>query len=251
MRNRLDTGARDDVTVRRDRPEHRRVVRRLLALDEAGTLASVHVRIAAEAAGVSARTVWRWLAQGREGHVEPDYRRGGFALDEVLWARLEELGGNVAELHRELERAGDRAPLQGRLPSLATMHRAVRGHFRAGRVLKTTSPRPGHVDPDRYDRALAELALPGTVDETGQPTPAPTAAELDTQPTARPSPFAGTTRLYTPGAHMVSTQQVADVAEALAHTIATALGLSLDALAGACAEPDPGAATVPGGAAAA
>jgi hypothetical protein len=33
--------------------------------------------------------------------------------------------------------------------------------------------------------------------------------------------------------------------------LAAALGLSLDALAGACAERDPGAATVPGGAAAA
>ena len=209
------------VSASQDRRLARQVVvRRLLALDEAGTLASVHVRIAAGAAGVSARTVWRWLAQGRGGHVEPDYRRGGFTLDEVLWARLEELGGNVAELHRELERAGDRAPLQGRLPSLATMHRAVREHFRAGRVLKTASPRPGHVDPDRYDRALAELALPGTVDETGRPTPAPTAAGLDTHPTARPSPFAGTTRLYTPGAHMVSTRQVADVTEALAHTVA-------------------------------
>ncbi|MFE7975601.1 hypothetical protein [Streptomyces shenzhenensis] len=116
------------------------MVRRLLVLDEAGKLETVHVRIAAGAAGVSVRTVWRWLARAREGHV---------ALDEVLWARLEQLGGNVAERHRELERAGDDAPREGRLPSLATMHRAVREQLREGRVLKATSARRGHVDPDR------------------------------------------------------------------------------------------------------
>ena len=38
------------------------VVTRLLALDEAGALETVHAQIAAEAAGVSQRTVWRWLA---------------------------------------------------------------------------------------------------------------------------------------------------------------------------------------------
>ncbi|MFG2563685.1 hypothetical protein [Streptomyces sp. NPDC048496] len=153
------------------------VVRRLLVLDRAGTLTSVHVGIAPEAAGVSVRTVWRWLARAREGHVEPVYRRGGFTLDDVLWARLEQLGGNVAELHRELGRAGDESPLEGRLPSLATMHRAVREQLRAGRVLGTTHPRQSHVDPDRYDRALAELALPGTVDEAGRQMTAPPALE--------------------------------------------------------------------------
>ncbi|MFE7395029.1 hypothetical protein [Streptomyces sp. NPDC057582] len=56
------------------------VVRRLLALDEAGMLESVHVRIAAETAGVSVRTAWRWLARARKGQTEPVYRRGGFML---------------------------------------------------------------------------------------------------------------------------------------------------------------------------
>ncbi|MET8747861.1 helix-turn-helix domain-containing protein [Streptomyces sp. NPDC004728] len=50
------------------------VVRQLLALDEAGTLESVHVRIAAQTAGVSVRTVWRWLARARKGQSEPAYR---------------------------------------------------------------------------------------------------------------------------------------------------------------------------------
>lgn len=48
------------------------VVRGLLALDEAGTLGTVHLRIAAESVGVSLRTVWRWLAAARESCcVEP------------------------------------------------------------------------------------------------------------------------------------------------------------------------------------
>lgn len=155
------------------------VVRRLLALDEAGTLETVHVGIAAGTAGVSVRTVWRWLARAREGHVDPVCRRGGFCLDDVLWARLEQLGGNVAELHRELERAGDESSLEGRLPSLATMHRAVREQLRAGRLSEATRPRREHVDPDRYARALAELALPGTVDEAGRQMTAPPALEPD------------------------------------------------------------------------
>jgi hypothetical protein len=45
------------------------VVRRLLAVDGEGTLTALHVRIAAELAGVSERTVWRWLADGRRGGV--------------------------------------------------------------------------------------------------------------------------------------------------------------------------------------
>ncbi|MFI5775337.1 hypothetical protein ACIA74_44575 [Streptomyces sp. NPDC051658] len=107
------------------------VVRRLLALDEAGTLESVHVRIAAETAGVSVRTAWRWLARARNGQTEPAYRRGGFLLDDTLWARLEELDGNVSELHRQLSQAGDDSALPGPLPSLATMHRAGRVFQRA------------------------------------------------------------------------------------------------------------------------
>jgi hypothetical protein len=201
------------------------VVRRLLALDEAGTLETVHVRIASEAAGVSVRTVWRWLARAREGHVDPVYRRGGFCLDDVLWARLEQLGGNVAELHRELERAGDESPLEGRLPSLATMHRAVREQLRASRLLEATRPRREHVDPDCYARALAELALPGTVDEAGRqmtapPVPEPDPATFSDPPAAAAGFFSNGVRLYVPGAHVVSTRQLAEVTEALAHTVA-------------------------------
>jgi hypothetical protein len=43
------------------------VVRRFLAVVGEGTLNALHVRIAAEPAGVSERTVWRWLADGPGG----------------------------------------------------------------------------------------------------------------------------------------------------------------------------------------
>ncbi|MFE7524611.1 hypothetical protein ACFU7Y_02695 [Kitasatospora sp. NPDC057542] len=77
------------------------VVQRLLAVDEAGKLSSVHARIAAESAGVSVRTVWRGLAIARKsGRVEEALRRGGAVTDE-LWARLSELSGNVAALRPE------------------------------------------------------------------------------------------------------------------------------------------------------
>ncbi|GGU02573.1 hypothetical protein GCM10010256_73170 [Streptomyces coeruleorubidus] len=54
------------------------VVRRLLAVDGQGTLSGLHVRITAELAGVSERTVWRWLAGGRRGRVEARPRQDGF-----------------------------------------------------------------------------------------------------------------------------------------------------------------------------
>jgi hypothetical protein len=203
------------------------VVRRLLAVDEAGRLESVHVRIAAGAAGVSVRTVWAWLAVAREsGRVEPVPRRPGFVFSDLLWARLSDVGGNVAALYRWMQEHADEVlpDLGGdALPSVRTMQRAVQGQLRAGRVLENTSPRRGHVDPDRYDRALAQLALPGTVDETGQQTtplsPTPV-SEAGQDGAAGSVPFTDGVRLYVPGAHVVSTRQLGEVAEALAHTVA-------------------------------
>lgn len=200
------------------------VVRRLLALDEAGTLETVHARIAAESAGVSERTVWRWLAVAREsGRVESVPRRGGFAFTDELWARLSDVGGNVKALHRWMEEHAEGVVPSlntGVLPSLATLYRAVRAEQRAGRVLEVS--RPSRMDPAVYDRALAELALPGTVGETGQPEPDAVGETEgnDSAEQAGPAPFAGGARLYVPGAHLVSTRQLAEVTEALVHTVA-------------------------------
>ncbi|WP_344640992.1 ATP-binding protein [Kitasatospora cystarginea] len=207
------------------------VVGRLLVLDEAGTLASVHARIAAESAGVSVRTVSRWLAAARQsGRLEAVPRRGAFTVTEELWARLSEVGGNVAALHRQLAGQAGSDPGQafvGPVPSLATLQRAVRRERQAGRVLQTTRPGSGRVDPAVYDRALAELALPGTVDEASQAPPAPPPAPGPTTEPAAPAVPDGSSgavplgvRLYVPGAHVAATRQLGEVTEAIAHTIA-------------------------------
>ncbi|WKX68553.1 hypothetical protein [Streptomyces sp. XD-27] len=109
-----------------------------------------------------------------------------------------------------------------RLPSLTTLHEAVHRQRRAGRVLDLSRPGYAWVDPAAYDRALAELALLGTIDETGQAPPA-VAVPAETHEDAGrvpASPLAEGTRLYVPGAHVVSTRQLGAVTEALAHTFA-------------------------------
>ncbi|MEU6768122.1 ATP-binding protein [Streptomyces sp. NPDC046853] len=200
------------------------VVRRLLALDEAGKLESVHVRVAAGSAGVSRRTVWRWLAIAREsGRVAPVPRRAAFTFTDVLWDRLSEVGGNVAALHRwMMDHVEEVLPLLGReaLPSLATLHLAVRREYSRGRILKAARPRYARVDPAAYDRALAELELPGTVDEAGRASAGPAPGKVAGTADASALSFTGGVRLYVPGAHVVSTRQLGEVAEALAHTVA-------------------------------
>ncbi|MGW2184813.1 AAA family ATPase [Streptomyces sp. NPDC001719] len=150
-----------------------------------------------------------------------------FAFTDELWVRLSDLGGNVKALHRWMEEhADDVVPSlsTGVLPSLTTLYHAVHREQRAGRVLAISRPAHAHRIPERYDRALAELALPGTVDETGQSTASAAereAGEADGTPDqASPPPFGHGARLYAPGAHLVSTRQLGAVTEALAHTVA-------------------------------
>ncbi|MCX4869686.1 ATP-binding protein [Streptomyces sp. NBC_00825] len=213
-------------SLSRDRALARQaIVRRLLSLDETGTLQTVHVRIAAETTGVHVRTVWRWLAAAKEsGRVEPVPRRGVFVLDDVLWARLGELGGNVKALYRWMsEHADDVLAGLGRdrLPSLTTLHDAVHRAQRAGRVLEVSRPSYARLDPQGYDRALVELALPGTIDEAGQAAVEPALQDdPDSSDAAGTSPFTDGVRLYVPGAHVVPTKQLGTVTEAIAHTIA-------------------------------
>ncbi|MEU0634524.1 hypothetical protein [Streptomyces sp. NPDC005989] len=79
------------------------------------------------------------------------------------------------------------------------------------------------MDPDRYDRALAEPALPGTVDETGQAPPVSGVGQADATvpaPVTRPASPGDGVRLYVPGARVVSTRQLGAVTEAIAHTVA-------------------------------
>lgn len=74
--------------------------------------------------------MWRWLADGRRGHVETRSRQDGFSLSDALWEVLAEAGGNVAELRRRMLRAQEEGALEGRgaecVPSLPTLHRVIK-----------------------------------------------------------------------------------------------------------------------------
>lgn len=98
-----------------------------------------------------------------------------------------------------------------RVPPLTALHDAVRREQRAGRVLEVSRPSYARRDPQGYDRALAELALPGTLDEAGRARPVAAERDVagdDSNPTAAVplSPPAEGARLYEPGAHVVSTR---------------------------------------------
>ncbi|GCD40383.1 hypothetical protein GKJPGBOP_00032 [Streptomyces paromomycinus] len=108
---------------------------RLLALDGRGELTTDHVRLAASSAGVSVRTVWRWLDAARHGRMGP-VPRERFRITDELHARLAAWCGNAAALHRELLGEYAAATSEGRevdpAPSLATLHRAIRLDLNAG-----------------------------------------------------------------------------------------------------------------------
>ncbi|WP_103531793.1 hypothetical protein [Streptomyces sp. SM11] len=185
------------------------------------------------------RTVWRWLAEGREGRegrLEARPRQGGFVVGDALWEVLTQAGGNVAELRRRMLRAQDEGVLEHWgaefVPSLATLHRAIKDELRAGRVLQVARAASGRVEPSRYDRALAELGFaegangPPVVDgPDAMPCHAmPSGTGGEQRPgavkTASRTRVSGGVRLYAPGARLVSTRQVAGVVEAVGHTVA-------------------------------
>ncbi|MGW0884641.1 hypothetical protein [Streptomyces sp. NPDC002671] len=193
------------------------VVRRLLAVDEAsGSVSSLHAQVMAEAAGVTGRTVWRWLSEARAARLEGRSRRGGFSLSDAWWAQLAEVGGNVAALHRRMT---DDGAVEG-VPSLGTLRRSVSRDLRAGRVLQVARLARGRGEAGRYDRFLAELELQRA--DEGLPV-------VDAEPgdpvAAVPEkggvlPQRGGVRLFVPGARLVSTAGVAAVVEAEGHTVA-------------------------------
>ncbi|MGW7049740.1 Mu transposase C-terminal domain-containing protein [Streptomyces avermitilis] len=128
-------------------------MRRLLALRVQGELTTGHVRVAADALGVSERTVWRWLAEaGRDEWAadEPGARAQTgtrFTITPEVRALLALWKGNVAAVQRELAaRAAGRpaadvgtqaGPPPGTglppdVPSLTTLHRAIRRDLTPG-----------------------------------------------------------------------------------------------------------------------
>ncbi|WP_030238392.1 MULTISPECIES: helix-turn-helix domain-containing protein [unclassified Streptomyces] len=83
-------------------------VRRLLALRAGKKLTAVHVRVAADALGVSERTVWRWLATAQSDETaaaNPGARSrvdARFTVTPEVRGLLALWKGNVRAVHREL-----------------------------------------------------------------------------------------------------------------------------------------------------
>ncbi|AZS82870.1 ATP-binding protein [Streptomyces griseoviridis] len=131
------------------------LVARLLELEAAGALTTAHVRAGAQVGGVNVRTVWRWLDAARtEGRVE-HRPRARLELSDQMWEALAQAGGNVAALHRHLKAAG------GEVPSLASLHRAVRRDLQAGRILPDRAVARREREEQQTRQALADLALAG------------------------------------------------------------------------------------------
>ncbi|MEV5508240.1 hypothetical protein [Streptomyces orinoci] len=105
------------------------VVRRLLALDEAGTLQTVHVRIAAQMAGVNVRTMWRWLAVAKEsGRVGTRTAAGWVRVHGCVVGPAGGVGREREGVARWMTEHADQVLSslgRDRLPSLTTLHEAV------------------------------------------------------------------------------------------------------------------------------
>lgn len=113
-------------------------VRRLLALRAGKGLTAGHVRVAADALGVSERTVWRWLAAAESDEAaaaDPGARsRAGtrFTISSEVRGLLALWKGNVRAVHRELVLRAARQSPPGDVPSLTTLHRAIRRDLTPG-----------------------------------------------------------------------------------------------------------------------
>jgi putative transposase len=107
-------------------------VRRMLAVRAASGLTAGHVRVAADALGVTERTVWRWLAAAERDEAaaaEPGARtREGarFTVTPEVRRLLALWKGNVRAVHRELTARAARQSPPAHAPSLTTLHRALR-----------------------------------------------------------------------------------------------------------------------------
>lgn len=157
------------------------------------------MRIIAEAAGVSERTMWRWLCEARGGRLEARPRKNGFTFSDALWAELARMGGNMSALRRvmpERQAAGTLAVWDAAsVPSAGTLHRAVRDDIRAGRLLEV-APRSRTGTPSgHYDRAPAALPLEEFFDDRP-----PEPADADTTPDV--PAVVSRARLYTPDARL-------------------------------------------------
>lgn len=105
---------------------------RLLDLDGQGELTAAHVRLVAQALGKSERTVWRWLAAAREDHRLARVESSHFTVTAEVRRLLALWGGDASRVHAELmQRAAEDADAPV-VPSLSTLHRAIRRDLTRG-----------------------------------------------------------------------------------------------------------------------
>ncbi|MFF4829918.1 replication-relaxation family protein [Streptomyces sp. NPDC001312] len=91
-----------------------------------------HVRLVAQALGKSERTVWRWLAAARQDHRLARVESSHFTVTTEVRRLLALWGGNASRVHAELmQRAAD-DPDAPAVPSLSTLHRAIRRDLTRG-----------------------------------------------------------------------------------------------------------------------
>ncbi|MFF7638560.1 Mu transposase C-terminal domain-containing protein [Kitasatospora sp. NPDC008050] len=95
----------------------------LLGLRLAGELTTADVRLVAESAGVSLRTVWRWLKEAEESGSTEKAERTRFRVTDEIVDVLADYQGNVKRAHEHLVRAAKAA---GEKPiGLTTLHDAI------------------------------------------------------------------------------------------------------------------------------
>ncbi|MET9701150.1 Mu transposase C-terminal domain-containing protein [Streptomyces sp. NPDC006529] len=107
-------------------------VPRLLDLDGRGELTPAHVRLVAMAVGRSERTVWRWLATARSEGRTGRKVSTRFVVTAEIRRLLAFYGGNASRLHEELVRRAAESQDSGPVPSLSTLHRALRRDLTRG-----------------------------------------------------------------------------------------------------------------------
>lgn len=111
-------------------PDREAVVRRLVALEQAGRLGVEQVELAAGGLGVSPRSVWRWVRQARAGEGLSRRPHGRFQVTDEIRQQLAFWRGNAAAVHRELVNAAKAGGPAA--PSLSTLQRAVARDLLAG-----------------------------------------------------------------------------------------------------------------------
>lgn len=105
---------------------------RLLDLDGRGELTAAHVRLVAQALGKSERTVWRWLAAAREDQRFARVEAPHFTVTAEVRQLLALWGGNASRVHAELLERAAKDPDTPAVPSLSTLHRAIRRDLSRG-----------------------------------------------------------------------------------------------------------------------